>query len=165
MNCDCRLRSLSGNITQELNLLRIRMLDQKSNSTAVMRGDRQNYTRSPCKPVTHLLSHVVKADLWHLLKRIYKQNIKKIWDPLFLFLYEPVPNVKYRTEACLRSATISSRENCHTVSSRHVGWTLRGNGTRRNEKTPAPFPPPHLTHPFGGDLFPPPNFPPLQDGG
>ena len=33
------------------------MLDQKSNCKAIIRGDRQNHTRSPCRPVTHLLSH------------------------------------------------------------------------------------------------------------
>ena len=29
-------------------------------------------------------------------KRIYKQNVKKIWNPLLLILYESVPNMKYR---------------------------------------------------------------------
>ena len=28
------------------------MLDQKSNCKAIMRGDRQNHTRSPCRPLT-----------------------------------------------------------------------------------------------------------------
>ena len=39
---------------------KVRLLDQKSNSEALMRGDRQNYTGSPCRPVTHLLFHVYK---------------------------------------------------------------------------------------------------------
>ena len=30
--------------------------DQKSNCKAIMRGDRQNHTRSPCRPVTRSLS-------------------------------------------------------------------------------------------------------------
>ena len=43
--------------TKEVNLYKgIRLLDQKSNCKAIMRGDRQNHTRSPCRPVTHLLS-------------------------------------------------------------------------------------------------------------
>ena len=42
----------SDNIVQK-----IRLLDQKSNCEAIMRGDRQNHTRSPCRPVTHLLFH------------------------------------------------------------------------------------------------------------
>ena len=42
--------------TKEVNLEGIRLLDQKSNCKAIMRGDRQNRTRSPCTPVTHLLS-------------------------------------------------------------------------------------------------------------
>ena len=35
----------------------MRTLDQKSNSKAVMQGDRQYYTRNLCRLVTHLLSH------------------------------------------------------------------------------------------------------------
>ena len=38
------------------------MLDQNSNSRTVMEGDRQNYT-SPCRPVTHLLSHPIMASV------------------------------------------------------------------------------------------------------
>ena len=34
----------------------MRLLDQKSNCKAIMRGDRKNHTRSPCRSVTHLLS-------------------------------------------------------------------------------------------------------------
>ena len=41
-----------------VNLFRTRFLDQKSNSGAAMEGDSQSYT-SPCRPVTHLLSHPV----------------------------------------------------------------------------------------------------------
>ena len=37
-------------------LIKIRLLDQKSNWKAIKRGG-QNHTRSPCRPVTHLLSH------------------------------------------------------------------------------------------------------------
>ena len=36
--------------------LKVRLLDQKSKSKAVMRGERQNYTKRLCRPVTHLLS-------------------------------------------------------------------------------------------------------------
>ena len=35
------------------------LLDQKSNSKAVMRGDRQYYTRNPCRLVTQLLSNKI----------------------------------------------------------------------------------------------------------
>ena len=34
----------------------MRLLDQKSNCKTIMRGDRKNHTRSPCRSVTHLLS-------------------------------------------------------------------------------------------------------------
>ena len=44
-------------IQKRLSLCRMGLLDQNSNSKAVMRGDRQHYTRSPYRIVTHLLSH------------------------------------------------------------------------------------------------------------
>ena len=40
---------------------------------------------------------------------LHVQNVKKIGNPMLLFLYEPVPNVKYRTETCARTARICSQ--------------------------------------------------------
>ena len=65
--------------TKEVNLSGIRLLDQKSNFKAITRGDRQNHTRSPCRPVTHLLSQntplpkmadYYKREAWALLTSI-----------------------------------------------------------------------------------------------
>ena len=39
--------------------------------------------------------------------RYINKNVKKIWSPLLLFLYVPVPNVKYREENCC----LKMREN------------------------------------------------------
>ena len=39
--------------------------------------------------------------------RYINNNVKKIWSPLLLFLYVPVPNVKYREENC----RLKMREN------------------------------------------------------
>lgn len=37
------------------------------------------------------------TDLWHLVDREYINiNVKEIWNPLLLILYESVPNKKYR---------------------------------------------------------------------
>ena len=52
-----------------VNLFRTRLLNQKSNSRAVMEGDRQNYT-SPCRPVTHLLSHPIMGSVTEVLPEI-----------------------------------------------------------------------------------------------
>ena len=43
--------------------------------TSIMRGDRQNHTGSPCRPVTHLLSQ--KWPVLDILLRVYKgKNVK-----------------------------------------------------------------------------------------
>ena len=51
--------------------LKIRLLDQKSKCKAIMRarGDRQNHTRSPCKPVTHLLSLIIATHSYNIYLR------------------------------------------------------------------------------------------------
>ena len=47
----------------EQNLLRLRLLDQKSNPKAVTRGVRQNHTTSLYRPVTHLSKVDKKVDI------------------------------------------------------------------------------------------------------